>query len=54
MVVKEINPDWWMLTSDDGVRRLVFFGYSQKVVIGKFRSWLREMDLEKVRVKHGM
>lgn len=54
MVVKEIKPQWWMLVSDDGVRRLIFFGHSQKIVIGKFRSWLREMDLEKVRVRHGM
>lgn len=54
MVVKQIKPDWWCLTSDDGVSRLMFFGYSRAEVIGKFRSWLREFDLESVRIKNGM
>jgi hypothetical protein len=54
MVVKEIKPQWWSLTSDDGVNRLMFFGYSRAEVIGKFRSWIRGQDVEKSRVNHGL
>lgn len=53
MVVKQIKPDWWCLTSDDGIRRLMFFGQSRAEVIGKFRAWIRYHDLERIRVRHG-
>ncbi|CAB4141115.1 hypothetical protein UFOVP412_13 [uncultured Caudovirales phage] len=54
MVVKQIKPNWWILRSGEGAEGLVFFGYSRREVIGKFRSWIRYHDLERVRVKHGL
>lgn len=49
MVITEITKDWWLLTSD-GERRLAFFGYSRAEVLGKFRAYLRDYDLERIRV----
>lgn len=49
MVVREIKKDWWILTSD-GERRLAFFGYSRAEVLGKFSAYLRDYDLERIRV----
>jgi hypothetical protein len=49
MLIKEIKSNWYMLTSDDEVCGLVWFGYSKAEVIGKFTSWLRRKDLERLR-----
>jgi hypothetical protein len=54
MVIKQIKPDWWSLSSDDGIIKLIWFGRTREEVLAKFRSWLRWHDLERVRVRHGM
>jgi len=54
MVIKQIKPDWWSLSSDDGVQRFIWFGRTREEVLAKFRSWLRWHDLERVRVNHGL
>lgn len=49
MVLRKINDKWWMLTSDDGLVKLTWFGYSRAEVIGRFNSYIRSVDLEKIR-----
>ncbi|NBS69787.1 hypothetical protein EBT31_12880, partial [bacterium] len=49
LVIKRINDRWWMLTSDDGVVRLTWFGYSRAEVLGRFNSYIRSVDLQKIR-----
>ncbi len=49
MVLKKIHDRWWMLTSDDGLVRLTWFGYSKQEVMGRFKSYIRELDLDKIR-----
>jgi hypothetical protein len=51
MVIKQIKPDWWSLTSSDGEQTLLWFGQSRAEVLQKFRSWIRDADLEKVRYR---
>lgn len=50
MIIKRIKSNWWVLKSDNGVRGVAFFGYSRKQVLGKFQSYIREYDLERIRV----
>ena len=52
-MVKKINDRWWMLTSDDGVVKLMWFGQTKEEVMGRFRSYIRELDLDKVRTRGG-
>jgi hypothetical protein len=49
MVLRKINDKWWMLTSDDGLVKLTWFGYSRAEVLGRFNSYIRSVDLEKIR-----
>jgi hypothetical protein len=49
MVLRKINDKWWMLTSDDGLVKLTWFGYSKEEVLGRFNSYIRSVDLEKIR-----
>jgi hypothetical protein len=51
MVLKKIHDRWWMLISDDGIVRLTWFGQTKKEVMGRFRSYVRELDLDKVRTR---
>jgi len=51
MVIKQIKERWWSLTSSDGEQTLLWFGQSRAEVLHKFRSWLRDADLEKVRYR---
>jgi hypothetical protein len=49
--VKQISNDWWVLRSygeneSDG---LTWFGYSKDEVLGKFRAYLRKLELRKWR-----
>lgn len=49
MVIKKITEKWWTLTSDDGVLSLTFFGMSQAEVLHRFKSYIRDHELEKIR-----
>lgn len=51
MVLKKIHDRWWMLTSDDGEVRLTWFGQTKEEVVGRFRRYIRELDLDKVRYR---
>lgn len=51
MVLKKIHDKWWMLTSDDGVVKLTWFGYSREEVLGRFRSYIQNLDLDKIRYR---
>ena len=51
MVLKKIKDRWWMLESSDGVVRLTWFGQTKEEVMGRFRSYIRELDLDKVRYR---
>lgn len=51
MVLKKIHDRWWMLTSDDGVVKLTWFGQTKEEVVGRFKRYIRELDLEKVRYR---
>lgn len=51
MVLKKIHDKWWMLTSDDGVVKLTWFGYSREEVMGRFRSYIQNLDLDKIRYR---
>ena len=50
-MVKKINDRWWMLTSDDGVVKLTWFGQTKEEVVARFRRYIREIDLDKVRTR---
>ena len=50
MIITEIQPQWWRLVSEaDDQATLTFFGYSKDEVIRKFRKWIREYDMIKMR-----
>ena len=50
MMIKEVRPQWWQLVSEaDDQVTLTFFGYSKAEVVGKFRKWVREYDMVKLR-----
>lgn len=49
MIIKQITPKWWTLTSDDGFLALTFFGMSKAEVLHKFQSYVRDHDLENIR-----
>jgi len=51
MVLKKINDRWWILTSDDGVVKLTWFGETQAEVVGRFNMYIRSLDLDKIRYK---
>lgn len=45
MTIREINDKWFLLETEG----LVFFGYSRGHVLQKYRAWVREYDLSKMR-----
>jgi len=49
MVLKKVRDNWWSLVSDDGVAKLIWFGYSKAEVLGKFNAYVRSLDLDKIR-----
>lgn len=50
MVIKQIKKDWYSLKSScAGETSLLWFGYSRDEVLQKFRSYIRDMDLDKIR-----
>jgi len=49
VVIKKITPKWWILTSDNGLLSLTFFGISKGEVLGRFNAYIRDHDLEKIR-----
>ncbi len=51
MVLKKISDHFWMLTSDDGVVRLTWFGSTRDEVMGRFNAYIRSLDLDKIRYK---
>jgi hypothetical protein len=51
MVLKKIHDRWWMLTSDDGIVRLTWFGQTKEEVVGRFNRYIRELDLDKIRYR---
>ncbi len=48
MTIREISSKWYKLETEG----LVFFGYSKGHVIQKYRAWVREYDLSKMRRPH--
>lgn len=51
MVLKKVSDKWWVLSSDDGVVKLTWFGYSRQEVLGRFNNYVRSVDLDKIRYK---
>ncbi len=51
MVITQIKPNWWSLKSSDGEVTLLWFGQSRAEVLQKFRSYIRDLDLERIRCK---
>jgi hypothetical protein len=51
MVLKKISEHFWMLTSDDGVVKLTWFGATKDEVMGRFNAYIRSLDLDKIRYK---
>ena len=49
VTVIEIKAGFWKLVSEGEDSTLVFYGYSRAEVEGRFNSWLRRKDLEKLR-----
>jgi hypothetical protein len=49
MLITEIKTGFWKLVSEGEYDTLVFYGYSRAEVEGRFKSWLRRKDLEKLR-----
>jgi len=49
MLITEIKTGFWKLVSEGEDSTLVFYGYSRAEVEGRFKSWLRRKDLEKLR-----
>lgn len=45
MTIREINDKWFLLETEG----LVFFGYSRGHVLHKYRAWIREHDISKMR-----
>lgn len=50
MQITQIGPQWFRLVSE-GEPNLVWWGYSKKEVVGKFQSYVRELDLDKIRYR---
>lgn len=40
-MVTKVREDWWILRFNSAHRQLVWFGYSEGEVRGKFMRWLR-------------
>lgn len=51
MVLKKISEHFWMLSSDDGLVKLRWFGATKGEVLGKFNAYIRSVDLDRIRYK---
>ena len=52
MVIKQIGEKWYSLKSTcNDETPLLWFGFSRAEVVHKFRSYIRERDLEHVRYR---
>jgi len=51
VVLKKVNDRWWMLSSDDGLVKLTWFGYSKAEVLSRFNAYIRSDDLDKIRYR---
>jgi hypothetical protein len=52
MVIKQIGEKWYSLKSTcNDETPLLWFGYSRAEVLQKFRSYIRDRDLENIRCK---
>lgn len=49
MVLKQLKPRWWVLTSDDGQLKLTWFGESRDEVLDKFRAYIRDLEMDRIR-----
>lgn len=54
MVLKKVNDRWWVLTSDDGETKLTWFGQTKAEVMGKFVSYIRNLDLDRIRYRSSL
>jgi hypothetical protein len=45
-MTKQISKWWWMLDTTFDERHMVFFGASEGEVLGKYRAYMRRMELE--------
>ena len=51
MVLKKISDHFWMLSSDDGLVKLTWFGATRGEVLFKFNAYVRSVDLDRIRYK---
>jgi len=51
MVLKQISSHFWMLSSDDGLVKLTWFGSTRGEVLGRFNAYIRSVDLDRIRYK---
>lgn len=47
MIIKEISKHFWKLSTSYDERNLVFFGQTDGEVLGKYRAYVRRMELAK-------
>lgn len=47
-MLERISDNWWKLTFADANRTFVWFGYTEGEVKGKFESWFRRLDLDRI------
>jgi hypothetical protein len=47
--MKQVSKWWWMLDTTFDERRMVFFGYTEDEVLGKYRAYMRRIELEVLR-----
>ena len=45
-MLKRISDNWWMIEFHPGENKLVWFGYTEAEVRGKFAAWMRKMDMK--------
>ena len=48
IVLERISDNWWKLTYNDSNRNFIWFGYTEGEVKGKFESWFRRLDLDRI------
>jgi hypothetical protein len=51
MVLKKVSEHFWMLSSDDGLVKLTWFGATRGEVLGRFNAYIRSVDLDRIRYK---
>jgi len=45
----KISKYFWRLDTSFDERRLIFYGATEGECLGKYRAWVRQRELEKVR-----